>query len=466
MHVTSKIISTNPTKSDSKIQEDSAKLQDINTETPLPLVETESVSGSVDKNPEKVFNTKLTLKNFKQSIVEMYAENNRDNCKFEDIPSNFVIEQFAKAIESMSDDEKEKNFSFVMNEFKSKPELIAVYIRSIQNKNIATNCAESINLDTIAELNQINENAALEIVKHLSKNKLIDYLKQNDENFKSLYNEKGEIINSVLDKVQKGESLSKEELEIKKSLDAFIELKSLLEIGAYESECLTETEQADVMKAVEQSNKQYPPLIQDYYVKYLATYVSSHRDSLDFDKLTRILDITTDNKFSEQLQIISEKSATDESGKFKTASEEVIAKSEEKIQAIKQSIEEASTSEPIVAEIKNSKSETANASDTGIVSYETITGDDSAGIIKDIFTGKIKVSEYLEQVAIKKYKLMDTAMQGNILLNATGEFFNDLVKTLETSTFEHLLSVGWKGRSYDATQRVKDEIEERKNDVA
>ena len=61
---------------------------------------------------------------------------------------------------------------------------------------------------------------------------------------------------------------------------------------------------------------------------------------------------------------------------------------------------------------------------------------------------------------------MNTAMQGNILLNATGEFFNDLVQNLETSTFEHLLSIGWKGRSYNATQKVKDEVEERRDDVA
>ena len=61
---------------------------------------------------------------------------------------------------------------------------------------------------------------------------------------------------------------------------------------------------------------------------------------------------------------------------------------------------------------------------------------------------------------------MDAAIQGDMLLNASGKFFNDLVKNTKSSTLENLLAIGWKGKSYDATQKVKDEAEERKDDVA
>jgi hypothetical protein len=206
----------------------------------------------------------------------------------------------------------------------------------------------------------------------------------------------------------------------------------------------------------------------------MADIISSIPDgefNVDKNKIIEMLEKSSNNRFSKILEDKTrEKSAVDTDGKFKQAPEDVIAKSEEKIQQIKQAITEASKIQNIKTEEGESSSEQTESNtyavDTDTVNYETLTGNNNIAVLKDVFTGKIKISEYLEQTAIRQYKLMDTAMQGDMLLNASGKFFNDLVENTKSATLENLLSIGWKGKSFDATQKVKHEVEERNDDVA
>ncbi len=86
--------------------------------------------------------------------------------------------------------------------------------------------------------------------------------------------------------------------------------------------------------------------------------------------------------------------------------------------------------------------------------------------IKDLITGKVKVQTKSEETAvIEGYKLLNTAIQGNLLQRSTGEFFNKLIDNTKTSTLRDLIAVGWKGRSFAITKQVEETIEERKDDV-
>ncbi len=417
-----------------KIAESNESPEDLKNK-PKDIASVISTQYAKTHNGEKVDFNKLSVEEkktyikeyFESKIKEYMARPNMDETRAQQL----LLVDFDILVSNTSDDEKHLLLETAAEVFRS-PEAVELLFDRFEDKNKAMQLADSVSLDYLKEKGLV----AKEIVKHMSAEKAIEYLQTHDKEFKEFYESHKEAVDRVIDKVQKGEELSDEEQSIKAKLDSYEELRNILITGSRENVYISQEDKKKIEYKIKEIEDKQPSKLREY------------------------------KQFYEAEKSAKEKSATDETGKFKTASEEVIAKSEEKIQAIKQSIEEASTSEPIVVEVKNNKGKTADTSDTGVINYDTITGDNGTDIIKDIFTGKVKVSEYLEQVAIKKYKLMDTAMQGNILLNATGEFFNDLVQNLETSTFEHLLSIGWKGRSYNATQKVKDEVEERRDDVA
>ena len=412
--------------------------EDINNK-PKDIASVISTQYTKTHNGEKFDFNKLSAEEKKTYIKEYFESKLKEYTAKPDMDKTkaqqLLLVDFEMLVSNTPDDEKHLLLNTAAEVFKS-PEAIKLLFNAFEDKNKAMQLADSVSLEYIERLDNIESSSSEEIVKHMSAEKIIEYLQKSNESFNEFYQTNKEAVDRVIDKVQKGEELSEEEQGIKAKLDSYEELRNILITGARENVFMSQDDKNKVEIITKELEDKQPSKLREY------------------------------KQFYEAEKSAKEKSATDESGKFKTASEEVISKSEEKIKTIRQSIEEASTPEQMVVEAKNSKSETTKTSDAGTVCYETITGDDGTDIIKDIFTGKVKVSEYLEQVAIKKYKLMNTAMQGNILLNATGEFFNDLVQTLETSTFEHLLSIGWKGRSYDATQKVKDEVEERRDNVA
>ena len=405
-------------------------------------------------------NSELTPENFKETLAKEY------NKPFDKIDANIIEKHFSLMLSSMTDEEKATKINSILKDFQTNQNLIKIFFESFKDKEKAKACADSIDLNTLKDL---SSNVQKEIIEHMSVPGTQKLFNEYEEKVYAFYHKHQDIIDKVYknslseeERQKLIDSLTEDEKSVIKQYCELVQIGVNITQGVMGNENLSEEEKEEFITQANNFFKELPSY--NLFLEEMAKFISNNPDDLNIDKkkLTEILDKLSENKFSDKVQELAEKSATDESGKFKTASEEVISKSEEKIKTIRQSLEEASTPEPIVVK----KGETADTSDTGAVNYDTITGDDGTNIIKDIFTGKVKVSEYLEQVAIKKYKLMNTAMQGNILLNATGEFFNDLVQTLETSTFEHLLSIGWKGRSYDATQKVKDEVEERRDNVA
>lgn len=418
-----------------------------------------------DNNPSKVDFSKLS-EDEKASYIKNYFRNNlqaytKEYKSTTEAKAKLLID-FNSLVSNMSDKDKYLLKDVVSDIFNNK-EAVDTILNSFENDETTKSFTNSFKY---SKLKDMDKDASTAIMTNMSNETFNQCIKDFDADFSKFYNEHKDAVDNIVNKINNEVELSEKELELKTQLDKYKGFAVLLEVSAANNRFTNQEQQKNNAKAIDDIMRKTP--VYESYVYDLAEYITEHADSFSVpkEKLTKFFDEITNNKFSEELSKVNEKSATDETGKFKTASEEVIDKSKEKIQAIKQSIEDASNPKPIVVEAKNNKGESADTSEASVINYETITSDDGADIIKDIFTGKVKVSEYLEQVAIKKYKLMNTAMQGNILLNATGEFFNDLVHNLETSTFEHLLSIGWKGRSYAATKQVKDEVEQRENGVA
>ena len=393
------------------------------------------------------------IKEYFQSKLEEYRSNPATN-KNADM---LLLLDFKLLIKNVPDSEKSFLLKTAIEILKSE-EAVKSLFESFSDNKKRMELADSLNFDY---LRGINVNIIKEISTYSSPKGYIEYLRIINEKFKVFYDANQEIINRLCN----GEEPRNEnEIKIQTELNEYLGLYKGLTLGAACNKNMSAEQKEDAVKKLNDVVKKYP--VYDKFVKSLAEYISLHQDSLDIpgNELKEFLNKVTDNKLSEAIKNVNEKSAIDtKTGMFKTTDAEIVALSEQKMNKNKQTITEMS-----IPQIQKTNEEIAEISptETDIIDYKTITGNNGTDIIKDIFTGKIKISDYLEKTAIKQYKLMDAAIQGDMLLNASGKFFNDLVKNTKSSTLENLLAIGWKGKSYDATQKVKDEAEERKDDVA
>ena len=432
------------------------------TDNKTNIIGPETTNNSISaKEENETLNTGLTIENFKESM-EKECE-----CPFEKIEKSILEKKFSLILANMSDEEKVSKLHNILNDFKTTPYLIKVFFESFKDKEKAKACADSIDVNTLFGL---NDDVQKEVVKHMSApgtQKLFNEYKEEVYNF---YHEHQELIDRVYknnlsedERQNLIDSLSEDEKSIIKQYCELVQIGVNITQSAACNENLSQEEKEEFITQVNSFFNDLPNY--NLFLEEMAKFISNDSNSLniDKDKLTEILNKATENKFSEKLKDINEKSAIDkDTGMLKTTSVEKITESEEKIKEIKQAITE--TSAPQETTPEETKKE--DIADTDIVDYETITGNGNIEVIKDVFTGKIKTSEYIKKTAIKQYKLMDAAIQGDMLLAASGKFFNDLVKNTKSSTLENLLAIGWKGKSYDATQQVINEAEERKDDVA
>ena len=423
---------------------------------------TDVVQEAADKRESEVLNSKLTPENFKDAIEKEFG------CSFKKITNTSLIEKrFSEMLMSLSDEDKSAKLGFILSEFQDMPSLVKVFFESFKDKEKAKACADSIEFSDYKNLSKEVQSV---IVKHMSApgtHKLFNEYKEEAYTFYHKHHE-------VIDKIYKN-NLSEEEQQ--KLIDSLPENEKsviqqyceLVQIGVTITQYALQNNNfspEDTENLINKANSFFKELPSyNVFLEGMAKLLSDGSANLNIDKnkLTEMLNKMSENKFSETVQKMGEKTAIDkETGLLKTADTETVAKSKEKILLIKESIKEETEPQPVI--IKEIPEIAQNQDD--IINYGMLTDDGNTSLLKDVFTGKIKVSEFLAQAAIKQYKLMDTAMQGNILLDSSGKFFNDLVANTKTSTLENLLSIGWKGRSFDATQKVKEEAEERKDDVA
>ena len=422
----------------------------------------DAVQKAADKKESEVLNSKLTPENFKEAMEKEFGDS------FDKITNTSLIEKrFSEMLMSLSDEDKSAKLSFILSEFQDKPSLVKVFFESFKDKEKAKACADRIEYNDYKNLNKEVQSV---IVKHMSvpgTHKLFNEYKDEVYTFYHTHQE-------VIDKIYKN-NLSEEERQ--KLVDNLSEDEKLIinqycelvQIGVQFTQCALQNNNfstEDTENLINEANDFFEELPSyNVFLEGIAKVLSDDSVNLNIDKnkLTEMLNNKSENKFSETVQKMAEKTAIDkETGFLKTADAEIVAKSQEKIQEIKNSITEPLEQQPVITK----EAPVIAQNQDVVINYETLTGSGNTSRLKDVFTGKIKVSEFLEQAAIKQYKLMDTAMQGNILLDSSGKFFNDLVANTKTSTLENLLSIGWKGRSFDATQKVKEETEERKDDVA
>ena len=437
----------------------SIKVKESNADNNIKVVdELQSVDSSSDKEKCKVLTSELTLENFKQTIVNEYKEELGKTCSFEQIDDNYLAERFNLILNSMSDEEKAAKLAFVLKEFQSKPILISKFFNSFKDKNYATKSADTIDFQT---LSQLEVGAQCEVLKYMSvpgTNKLFqDYQVE----VKKFYIEHAELIDRVYKNNIPDEELTQEEQVIIKEYRALIGLGVTITQSVFKNENFTEEDTKEFINKTQSFFQAIP--FYEQYLEGLADFLSKNKDPLNItkDKIKELLDEGSENKFSEIIENQSKKSAFDsELSNFKIVSVEQIFQSEEKIQEIKQIIE----NDILQNNIDDRATEESLLAQN--IDFRTLTDNYNVERIKDIFTGKVKISDFLQVVAIKHYKLMNVSTQGQMLQSATGKFFNDLIDNTKSSTLKKLLNVGWKGNSFALTKQVKDTIEERNDDVA
>ncbi len=280
------------------------------------------------------------------------------------------------------------------------------------------------------------------------------------------------IYNKITEKQKNGEELTKDETEYINNYEEFKRIEQKKKNG----ETLTENE-TKFLEAFEQKRKQ----IQGAIVAALAgenpndvknlieiaeQYGISKEDIIqqiiefsknydDYKVDTNILDEATGGAYSQALaqsNNIENSSAENSYGLSQRVSVEIFSQSADNLPILRAQVVEEKEEPLTVVQNKVIKTETAK-----LTSYDDI---------KDIITGKRKIFSSSErQSAIDKYKLLNVAMQGALLQQSIGKFFNDLIENTKTSTLENLLAVGWKGRSVSITDQVKETIEERNEDI-
>jgi hypothetical protein len=450
------------------------KSQNVQENAPaaIPIVPETKSDKTKESKDNKSLTTELTIENFKESVTQEYSDLNGVKCTFDKVKQTFLLEKFKILISTMSDDtEKAKNFPRILQEFQSKPFLVAEYIKSFKDKDLAMQCADSIDFKILKSFDDLSH---IEIVSHMSKENVLKYLKEFNDGFSQYYSEKHEIIEVVLDKISRGEKLVGEEIEVKEALQQFQELRAVIEFGTELNENLSEEDNNDIKNKMEQISAQYPPALNDMYIQSLAEFATKYQDALGFDKeeLTKILDKATDNKFSEAMQKLSEQSSVDaETGMLKNKPQEVAAASKERIEALKQEIvlntPEKETSLPVVEHNDLQQVEIPQETVTGIPLLEALQGINSIKALTDAITGKIKIqSDSEEQEVIKNYKRQNDAMKGQLLKRSKGAISDELIAETDTKTFIDLFAAGWKGKSVFETKKIENLIIERDDDVA
>ena len=441
--------------------------QKTNTDKPIPIIQEQKQTESNDKKSISKSSAELSLENFDQVVAKEYSDMIKNDCNCNIDKRSFFLARFNELISKMDDNEKSKKFDDVLAKFQSKPYLILAYIRSFKDKNLATECADKT--DIISVEFQKDAESREKIVSFMSKEKIIEYLDKYNKAFKKYYEENKEIVDRVLNKISKGQALEGDEIKTKNDLQQYSELAAVLQTGIVENTNLSEDEKKDAQKKLDEIIKQYPTTFYNLYTQSLAEFVSNYQDSLSIDKekLTEILDKATDNKYSEAVQKLSEKTAVDsETGMLKNKPEEVVASSEEKIEAIKQEIEVNTPKESTLPQVEL-VSETPNQNYIISPIFQAFSSISSFKELKDKITGKTKIKNNAEeQSIIDNYKLQDTATQGNLLQRATGKLRKKLREATSTSAFEHLFAIGWKDKSVSATKEDKEIIEKRKKEAA
>ena len=399
----------------------------------------------------------LTIENFKELTAKEYSKNYKKS-DFKDLPESFIKEQFVTLIGKMSDDEKAAKSSYIITEFKDKPQLISAFLGSFKDKTKAAHCAD--NTDSKLLMQDGYKDAATVVFKYMSvpgtqkffadyENKVYEYYHKNQSVIDRVYKEKTPI-----------ETLSPEEQKIINEYDRLVGIGINLSQSVL---CNDNFTQEDKENFIKETNTFFEnTFCYQKYLESIANFISENKNlNIDKEKLEKVLNEVSDNKYSEIAEKLPEKNAIDsETGSFKTTDTQIISKAEQKIEAIKEEIALNTPKEKTLPQIeRNTKIETPSMKlQNGICSFE---------VIKDIIIGKTKTqSKAEENDAIESYKLLNSAMQGNLLQASTGKFFNKLIDNTKTSTLKNLIEIGWKGRSFASTKQVKETIEERKDDVA
>ena len=376
-----------------------------------------------------------------------------------------LLNAFVKV--ASKEDEKFAGLMALIEKFKNPEELE----KFVQN-DLAAICAK-YNLD-LNKTQQILRNIAKTARETGldSKDLLIKLIEQFDPN---------NIKNKLLEKQKNGEELSKEEVEYLNKYDEFKRIQEKQKSGEAlteeEKQLLTEFEtkkkqiQGAIVAALAGENpndvkelietaKQYG-VSQEDIIQQIIEF-SKKYDDYKVDK--NVLDDVTEGEYSKALEL--SQSNTDKTSEksevsygYANNSAESYTTALNNLELLKSQLLKEKEDEPITLEPSYNQKNSQNQ----YVFFKDISFEE----IKKIVTGQNKTyTQAAKKLLIAKYKLFNTAMQGELLQQSIGSFFNELVDNTKTTTLKNLIAVGWKGSSVAITKQVKETIDERNKDIA
>ncbi len=420
-----------------------------------------------DHKDNTVLTSELTVENFKESMEKEFG------CSFNEIKDYDAIEErFMQLLKKLSDDEKTEKLMLILTEFNTKPALIKIFFNSFENPEKAQECADKIDLKT---RNSLTKDANSVIIKHMSAPGSKKLLKDCGEIAEKIYNKHKEIIENLfksgLTEEQRQEEINKLPETVKNDILEYCKLAeislTIVQDAVTNSEKYTSEDSEEIITIANNIYHEQP--IYNIFLEKIAKIFSNDSNNLNIDKskLTELLDKLSDNKFSEEMQKQAEKTSYDqENGGYKTGTEAEFDAAAKKAEELKEAIVSNTPSENDLPKLEPRDIELKGDSNASLLTPKLYGDKFSFDAIKDLITGKVKVQTKSEETAvIEGYKLLNTAIQGNLLQRSTGEFFNKLIDNTKTSTLRDLIAVGWKGRSFAITKQVEETIEERKDDV-
>lgn len=477
---------TLPDKKEQNIPQDNTdntKSQDVLFDTSYDSQTAETYSKEESKTvAEEIKNVeKITVNDIIQNQSKVNGKNvdtdnvdEKKNClkeyfeKLNEIDPERAKKELISLIMNSSDEEKMLLMPVLTQVFKDA-EILEYLFQSFSSKDNAAKFADSISAEEFREIEDTKIQST--IVKHMSESIRLDKIREHDAEFEKFYNENQAYIEQILLKRKQGiknnNDLEEPLNSIADELDKFLNASVSYTAGILESD-MSDDKKREAIKEVDKATNKHPDL-HNAYLEAVAVYFNNpdNNFNISIDKVKEILDEVTECKFSNVIEkVVEEQSAIDSTtGNFKTPSTQEIEEKKDYLSYLtQQTLNGAQNDEPqSFVVVSGSKENESDKTFIPLLNAQTY----NVSQILDIITGKKSdATKAEENEAIESYKLLNTAIQGNLLRSASGKFFNKLLENTKTLTLKLLLATGWKANSFAETQKVKETVEERKQESA
>ena len=400
--------------------------------------------------------TGLTLDNFKAAMIKKYAEDNDGKeVEFKDIPNSLIKENFALLLSGLSDKEKSMQASSIITEFKDKSCLIQMFFESFQDKAETTKCADSI--DSSMLLKEEYSEILKTITKHMSVPGTNRLFESYEEKFYNYYHTNQELIDKVFKNNVPEESLTEDEQKIINEYKRLAGIGTKIAQASLENENFTPEDSENLINRINDFYKE--SYFYQEFLENMASFISNSENklSLSKEKLESLLDKISDSQYSKTAQIVNSKSSLDtETGNFKVPDENIIVAAKQQQSELLQRILKETPNEEgyVVAQTLPDTTFEPVYESTGFLNFKDL---------KNIVTSNQNSTKSEENAALNSYKKMSAANQVLLFtLGIKGTYFEEFLNIAKTPTIQTLNSIGFKADTVANTNKIEDELNEKK----